>query len=74
MAIPMKLFDGKTFAPSYSTIATGGIIGGAVAQIVIGFLVEMSGTFLTAFIYFLVLGLLTAFSVFFVKLKPQAID
>ncbi|MFW7362448.1 hypothetical protein [Vagococcus fluvialis] len=70
----MKLFNRKIFAPSYSTIATGGIIGGAFAQIVIGFLVEMSGTFLTAFIYFLVLGLLTAFSIFFIKLKPQAID
>lgn len=74
MAIPMKLFNGKEFAPSYSTIASGGIIGGAVAQIVIGFLVQASGTFLTAFIYFLILGLLTAFSVFFVKLKPQIND
>ncbi len=73
MAIPMKLFDGAAFAPSYSTIASGGIVGGAVAQIVIGFLVETSGTFLTAFIYFLCLGLLTAVSVFFVKLKPQTI-
>lgn len=74
MAIPMKLFEGKSFAPSYSTIASGGIIGGAVAQIVIGFLVETSGTFLTAFIYFFSLGLLTALSVFFVKLKPQTTD
>ena len=74
MAIPMKLFEGKAFAPSYSTIASGGIIGGAVAQIVIGFLVEASGTFLTAFIYFLSLGFLTAVSVFFVKLKPQPLD
>lgn len=69
MAIPMKIFDGESFAPSYSTIASGGIIGGAVAQLVIGFLVESSGTFLTAFIYFLCLGLLTAISVLFAKIK-----
>ncbi|MFC6347958.1 MFS transporter [Vagococcus carniphilus] len=68
MAIPMKLFDGQSFAPSYSTIASGGIIGGAVAQLVIGFLVERSGTFLTAFIYFFILGLLTSLSLVFVKL------
>ncbi|MDT2832027.1 MFS transporter [Vagococcus carniphilus] len=68
MAIPMKLFEGQSFAPSYSTIASGGIIGGAVAQIVIGFLVERSGTFLTAFIYFFILGLLTSLSLVFVKL------
>lgn len=69
MAIPMKLFEGPTFAPSYSTIASGGIIGGAVAQLVIGFVVDKSGTFLTAFIYFLVLGLLTSLSMLFVKLE-----
>ena len=73
MAIPMKLFDGVAFAPSYSTIASGGIVGGAVAQLVIGFLVETSGTFLTAFIYFFILGILTAVSIFFVNLKPQTI-
>ncbi len=67
MAIPLKLFNGQAFAPSYSTIASGGILGGAVAQIVIGFLVETSGTFLTAFIYFFVLGILTSFSLVFVK-------
>lgn len=71
MAIPMKLFEGQAFAPSYSTIASGGIIGGAVAQIVIGFLVEHSGTFLTAFIYFLILGLLTSLSLVFVKFEPS---
>ncbi|MEG0286056.1 MAG: MFS transporter [Vagococcus sp.] len=74
MAIPMKLFEGNAFAPSYSTIASGGIVGGAVAQLVIGFLVESSGTFLTAFIYFLGLGILTAVSIFFVKLKPQTVN
>ena len=74
MAIPMKLFEGNAFAPSYSTIASGGIVGGAVAQLVIGFLVESSGTFLTAFIYFLCLGILTAVSIFFVKLKPQTVN
>lgn len=69
MAIPMKLFEGENFAPSYSTIASGGIIGGAVAQLMIGFLVDMSGTFLTAFAYFFVLGLLTSVSLAFVKLE-----
>ncbi|HCM90272.1 MULTISPECIES: MFS transporter [Vagococcus] len=68
MAIPMKMFEGAQFAPSYSTIATGGIIGGAVAQLAIGFLVERSETFLTAFIYFLCLGLLTSVSLIFVKI------
>ena len=71
MAIPMKMFSGEVFAPSYSTIATGGIIGGAVVQLVIGFLVESSETFLTAFIYFLCLGLLTAASLIFVKIPSQ---
>ncbi len=71
MTIPMKMFSGAVFAPCYSTIATGGIIGGAVVQLVIGFLVESSETFLTAFIYFLCLGLLTAASLIFVKIPSQ---
>lgn len=60
MAIPLKLFEGAYFAPSYSTISTGGILGGAITQLVIGFLVDSTGTFLTVFIYFLILGLLNS--------------
>ena len=67
MAIPMKCFEGALFAPSYSTIATGGIIGGAVAQLVIGFLVESTGSYLTVFLYFLSLGFLTCISMLFMK-------
>lgn len=71
MAIPMKRFEGALFAPSYSTIATGGIIGGAVAQLVIGLLVETTGSYLTVFLYFLSLGILTCLSMLFVKQNHQ---
>ncbi|WP_326717850.1 MFS transporter [Vagococcus jeotgali] len=71
MTIPLKVFTGKHFAPSYSTISTGGILGGATAQIIIGFLVENSDTYLSAFVYFLALGLLAAVFVILLK-KPKS--
>lgn len=67
MTIPLKVFTGKNFAPSYSTISTGGILGGATAQIIIGSLVDSSETYLSAFMYFLALGILAAVSLMFLK-------
>lgn len=67
MTIPLKVFTGKNFAPSYSTISTGGILGGATAQIIIGALVDSSGSYLSAFIYFLALGILATVSLMFLK-------
>ena len=67
MTIPLKVFTGKHFAPSYSTISTGGILGGATAQIIIGALVDSSETYLSAFIYFFALGILAALSLAFLK-------
>lgn len=67
MTIPLKVFTGKNFAPSYSTISTGGILGGATAQIIIGALVDSSDSYLSAFIYFLALGILAAASLMFLK-------
>lgn len=67
MTIPLKVFTGKHFAPSYSTISTGGILGGATAQIIIGSLVDGSESYLSAFIYFFALGILATLSLTFLK-------
>ncbi|AQP52820.1 hypothetical protein BW732_00355 [Vagococcus penaei] len=67
MSIPLKTFEGDRFAPSYATIAMGGIVGGAVSQIAIGLLVQATNTFLSVFIYFLILGCLTGLIVLPIK-------
>lgn len=67
MTIPLKVFTGKHFAPSYSTISTGGILGGATAQIIIGSLVDGSESYFSAFIYFFALGILATLSLAFLK-------
>ncbi|GGC86811.1 MFS transporter [Enterococcus wangshanyuanii] len=70
MSIPLKIFEGAKFAPSYSTLATGGILGGFVAPTLIGQLVELSGgQYISTFYFFLVAGLLTAVTILFVKQK-----
>ncbi|MFD2306367.1 MFS transporter [Enterococcus termitis] len=70
MSIPLKIFEGATFAPSYSTLATGGILGGFVAPTLIGELVEASGgQYISTFYFFLVVGLLTAGTILFIKQK-----
>lgn len=61
MSIPLKIFSGSKFAPSYATLSTGGIMGGFVSPILIGFLVKMSnGLYISTFIFFLIMGILTA--------------
>lgn len=68
MSIPLRIFEGELFAPSYGTLATGGIIGGFVSPILIGQLVDLSdGKYLMMFLLFLILGLLTALSILFIK-------
>ncbi|MGX7149387.1 MFS transporter [Enterococcus ureasiticus] len=70
MSIPLRIFDGAKFAPSYGTLATGGILGGFVSPTVIGKLVEVSnGQYISTFIFFLVVGLLTAVTIMFIKQK-----
>lgn len=70
MSIPLKIFAGEKFAPSYATLATGGILGGFVSPTLIGTLVELSnGQYITTFIFFLVVGLLSAMTILFVKQK-----
>lgn len=70
MSIPLRIFEGAKFAPSYATLATGGILGGFVSPMVIGKLVELSnGQYISTFFFFLVVGLLTAVTVMFIKQK-----
>ncbi|MHC5228743.1 MFS transporter [Enterococcus sp. LJL99] len=70
MSIPLKIFAGAKFAPSYATLATGGILGGFVSPTLIGALVELSdGQYITTFIFFLVAGLLSAITILFIKPK-----
>ncbi|MGM0218082.1 MFS transporter [Enterococcus sp. AZ126] len=70
MSIPLRIFEGAKFAPSYGTLATGGILGGFVSPMLIGKLVEMSnGQYISTFIFFLVAGLLTAITIMFIKQK-----
>ncbi|MBO0440655.1 MFS transporter [Candidatus Enterococcus ikei] len=70
MSIPLRIFEGAKFAPSYGTLATGGILGGFVSPTVIGKLVELSnGQYITTFLFFLVVGLLTAVTFMFIKQK-----
>lgn len=70
MSIPLRIFEGAKFAPSYGTLATGGILGGFVSPMFIGKLVEMSnGQYISTFIFFLVAGLLTAITIMFIKQK-----
>lgn len=68
MSIPLRAFEGAKFAPSYATIATGGILGGFVAPTLIGQLVESSGgSYMIMFIVFLVAGILAAVPMLFMK-------
>lgn len=70
MSIPLKIFSGEKFAPSYGTLATGGILGGFVSPTLIGTLVEISdGQYITTFIFFLVMGILSAVTILFIKQK-----
>lgn len=70
MSIPLKIFSGAKFAPSYGTLATGGILGGFVSPTLIGMLVEMSGgQYISTFIFFLVTGILSAVTILFIKQK-----
>ena len=70
MSIPLKIFTGAKFAPSYATLATGGILGGFVSPTLIGALVELSdGQYITTFIFFLVVGVLSAITILFIKQK-----
>lgn len=70
MSIPLRIFEGAKFAPSYGTLATGGILGGFVSPTLIGKLVELSnGQYISTFIFFLAVGLLTAVTIMFIKQK-----
>lgn len=70
MSIPLKIFEGPRFAPSYATLATGGILGGFVSPSLIGYLVQASGgQYISSFIYFLIVGSLTAVAIMFIKQK-----
>jgi sugar phosphate permease len=61
MSLPVKHFIGHRFGPSYSIVATGGIIGSAVSQWIIGALLDANnGNYFVVFAYLLVLGLLAA--------------
>lgn len=70
MSIPLKIFSGVKFAPSYGTLATGGILGGFVSPTLIGILVESSnGQYISTFIFFLLAGLLSVLTILFIKQK-----
>lgn len=70
MSIPLKIFTGAKFAPSYATLATGGILGGFVSPTLIGALVELSdGQYVTTFLFFLIAGVLSAITILFIKQK-----
>jgi sugar phosphate permease len=61
MSLPVKHFIGHRFGPSYSIVATGGIIGSAVSQWIIGALLDANnGNYFVVFAYLLALGLLAA--------------
>ncbi|QBO36492.1 MFS transporter [Periweissella cryptocerci] len=61
MSLPLKRFKSDVFAPSYATVATGGILGGVVSPSLIGLFVTASGgSFISVFTYFLILGLAMA--------------
>lgn len=57
MTIPMKVFVGNFFSPGYATIGLGGIIGGAVTQVIIGKILDFTNSYAVVFGYFLFLGL-----------------
>lgn len=64
MSIPLKIFSGAIFAPSYATLATGGIVGGFVSPMLIGFLIKLSnGSYITTFMFFLIMGILTTMTI-----------
>lgn len=65
MALPMKVFVGNFFSPGYATIALGGIIGGAVTQIIIGKILDITQSYAVVFTYFAILGLLSGIQVLF---------
>ncbi len=60
MTIPLKIFKDDYFAPSYATIATGGILGGAITQIIIGLLVQHIGKPISIFLYFLIISMVSS--------------
>lgn len=70
MSLPLKLFAGERFTPSYATIGTGGVLGGVLAPIIIGKLLTLfNGAFLGAFFFFLIAGVLTSIIILFIKIK-----
>ncbi|MGX7420211.1 MFS transporter [Carnobacterium gallinarum] len=70
MSMPLKLFVGERFSPSYATIGTGGVLGGVFAPIAIGELVRFAGgSFYTAFLFFLVMGVASGVVILFLKIK-----
>ncbi|SER52895.1 Sugar phosphate permease [Isobaculum melis] len=70
MSLPLKLFAGERFTPSYATIGTGGVLGGVLAPIIIGKLLTLfNGAFLGAFFFFLIAGALTSIIILFIKIK-----
>lgn len=71
MSIPLKLFAGPRFAPSYATLGTGGILGGFVSPALIGMLVQKSGRFISSFIFLLAMGILSALIILLVNQKTQ---
>ncbi|GAB2023359.1 MFS transporter [Pseudolactococcus yaeyamensis] len=66
VSLPLKRFKPAEFSPSYAFMATGGILGGAIAPYLIGALVEKTGSYATIFTLFLILGLLSTIVIFFV--------
>lgn len=71
MSIPLKLFVGARFAPSYATLGMGGILGGFVSPMLIGMLVQKSGGFISSFIFLLVMGVLSALIILLVNQNVQ---
>ncbi|GHU42453.1 MFS transporter [Bacilli bacterium] len=74
VSLPLKRFKPTEFSPSYAFMATGGILGGAIAPYLIGALVEKTGSYATVFTLFLILGLLSAIVIFFVPKHYTPID
>lgn len=51
MSIPLKQYEGSQFAPVYASVATGGIVGGAVVQLIIVWLISPIVSLLHLFIF-----------------------
>lgn len=67
MSLPLKIFAQGNFTTKYASIMVGGILGGAVTPLFIGFLVDSSGNFLSSFFFFILMSLFNYLILIFFK-------